>query len=80
MTLLVYVLLATLGMEHLVMVYGSNNVVLLYQSLQHSFLLTDIDECDLGLNNCSEAAACINTIGSFECDCLLGLTGDGVTL
>ena len=40
---------------------------------------TDIDECGLGLDNCSMFAKCTNTIRSFECVCLPGFTGDGVT-
>ena len=40
---------------------------------------TDINECELGLDNCFPNARCTNTIGSFECMCLPGLTGDGVT-
>ena len=40
---------------------------------------TDIDDCAEGLANCSSDAECINTPGSFECVCLEGFTGDGVT-
>ena len=41
---------------------------------------TDVDECCLGRDNCDpSSAACTNTIGSFECECLPGFTGDGVT-
>ena len=40
---------------------------------------SDIDECELGLDNCSPNARCINTEGSFRCECLPGFTGDGVT-
>ena len=47
-----------------------------HTSLCHS---TDIDECELGLDNCSPNAVCINTIGSFRCECLPGFTGDGIT-
>ena len=38
----------------------------------------DIDECEEGLDNCHEYATCNNTIGSYECICNPGLTGDGV--
>ena len=30
-------------------------------------LYSDIDECSAGTDNCSQL--CINTIGSFTCDC-----------
>ena len=39
---------------------------------------TDIDECSYSsLNNCSENANCTDTIGSYECMCTDGYTGDG---
>ena len=37
----------------------------------------DIDECEMGSDNCHENAQCINTEGSFTCYCNLGYTGDG---
>ena len=40
---------------------------------------TDINECDEGLDDCSVNSMCINTISSFECECLPEFTGDGVT-
>ena len=40
---------------------------------------TDINECELGIDNCSPNERCTNTIGSFECMCLPGFTGDGIT-
>ena len=44
------------------------------------FPYTDVDECCLELDNCdSNNATCTNTIGSFECECVHGFTGDGVT-
>ena len=33
--------------------------------------------CEEGLDDCHEYATCINTIGSYECICNIGLTGDG---
>ena len=38
----------------------------------------DIDECAEDRDNCHDNATCINTMGSFECVCLPGFTGDGV--
>ena len=36
-----------------------------------------MDECQLGVDNCDGNAECINSIGSYECICKSGLTGDG---
>ena len=44
----------------------------------HTAIPTDIDECDLDIDNCHDNALCRNTVGSFECECLPGFTGDGV--
>ena len=39
----------------------------------------DTDECATPmLNNCSMNANCTNIPGAFECDCLVGYSGDGV--
>jgi len=37
----------------------------------------DVDECKLTKENCHEMARCINTPGSFRCQCLANFTGDG---
>jgi len=37
----------------------------------------DVDECVKDNGNCSDLATCINTIGSFRCECYAGYTGDG---
>ena len=43
---------------------------LLYNSLCS---ITDIDECLEHVHNCSnETEICVNTIGSFECQCVTG--------
>ena len=40
---------------------------------------SDIDECSNDtLNNCHDNATCTDTVGSFECSCEEGFTGDGV--
>ncbi len=40
---------------------------------------TDIDECDLGSDQCDPNASCTNTTGSYTCTCNSGWVGDGFT-
>ena len=41
-------------------------------------LNTDYDECSHGdWNDCNDQAECNNTIGSYDCKCNVGYTGDG---
>lgn len=42
-------------------------------------LCTDDDECATGEANCDVNAKCINTMGSYKCDCVPGYSGDGYT-
>ena len=37
----------------------------------------DVDECEVGKNNCDANADCTNTAGSFTCACRLGFSGNG---
>ena len=39
----------------------------------------DINECARGLAKCGTGAVCINTKGSYDCECPLGSTGNGKT-
>jgi hypothetical protein len=41
-------------------------------------MLPDINECEVGTDNCGTEASCVNTIGSFNCICSFGYTGDGM--
>ena len=58
---------------------SSTLLSLMYAIVDFSvFLVSDIDECgDSNLNNCSEIANCTDTVGSYECMCSEGYTGDG---
>ncbi len=43
-------------------------------------ICVDIDECAIETdNNCSGNATCENEPGTYNCTCILGFTGDGVT-
>ena len=41
------------------------------------FCSADIDECTAGLHNCQYR--CVNTLGSFKCECLTGYIKNGAT-
>ena len=41
--------------------------------------MTDINECVLGVDQCTTNATCSNTEGSYECSCNTGFTGDGIS-
>lgn len=43
------------------------------------FFKKDVNECDEGKSNCDVDADCIDTVGSFYCNCTTGYFGDGVT-
>ena len=43
------------------------------------FSCPDIDECSLGLDNCHPRASCLNTARAFQCSCMAGYEGDGVS-
>jgi len=40
---------------------------------------SDVNECDLDLDNCDVNATCTNIPGGFVCSCNVGYAGDGVT-
>ena len=45
----------------------------------HDHTVALINECAMGLDNCDVNAVCTDTTISFECACLSGYSGDGVT-
>lgn len=42
-------------------------------------MLKDVNECYLGIDDCHKNAKCINTWGSYKCQCESGYSGDGKT-
>ena len=40
-------------------------------------LISDLDECALGLDDCDENADCSNSDGGFNCSCKRNYFGDG---
>ena len=42
------------------------------------YTFTDIDECALGVDACSDDATCTDIEGSYVCTCHPGYTGNGV--
>ena len=41
--------------------------------------ITDVNECSIGQHNCHTNARCVDTAGSYTCECSLGYTGDGIS-
>lgn len=55
---------------------GNTNLSIICCS-KHNILL-DVDECAMGTDGCSYNAICTNNVGSYNCTCLSGFSGDGV--
>ena len=55
-----------------------NSGVQFYLSEHHLPMLADVDECVLGVHNCDVNANCTNSVGSFNCSCNTGYSGNGV--
>ena len=39
--------------------------------------IVDVNECDEETADCHSNATCSNTVGSYDCTCVLGYSGDG---
>ena len=51
-----------------------------YSTVAHSLpISTDINECEQGLHTCHPNAVCVNSVGSFTCQCSDGFQGNGRT-
>ena len=42
-----------------------------------SMSFADIDECERGTNECDVNSICTDNIGSYDCSCNTGYSGDG---
>lgn len=43
------------------------------------YFILDVDECIDQTDNCDVNAFCNNTVGSFNCTCVSGYSGNGTT-
>ena len=71
--------LDSLEMESLAQVRFHIHLVSLQTLLIKSLHYTDINECELGVDQCATNATCYNTEGRYECSCTTGFTGNGTT-
>ena len=46
-------------------------------SITHSLPSVDVDECEVGTAICDPNSDCVDTEGSYDCNCRAGYTGDG---
>ena len=42
-------------------------------------IVADLDECNTHTYTCDVNADCVNTVGSYSCNCRAGYTGSGQT-
>ena len=50
----------------------------MYTTSLRNLSTADINECTTKKDNCSPNADCMNSNGSFTCQCKVGYDGDGV--
>ena len=55
--------------------------IILYNKLNVflPLICQDIDECELGTDDCHEYGTCHNTDGDYNCTCNSGFSGNGTT-
>ena len=71
------VMMDTLGMVSSTALVSLSEWYCLTSLLHVILFVSDINECDLGSDDCDENADCTDTIGSFMCVCNHGYSGTG---
>ena len=62
-------------MFHLLKLRKKENFIIFIPETYLNF--SDLDECETGSHTCHAQATCCNTLGSFNCYCNAGYSGDG---
>ena len=70
-----FVMMAILGMVSLTVQVSVHRMSLLL--VFTLLIVSDVNECEIGSDNCDENAECTDTIGSFNCSCNFGYSGNG---
>lgn len=56
---------------------GIVQVGILFTCTTSCYAFSDMNECDLMIDNCATNAVCENLFGNFSCGCNFGYSGDG---
>ena len=56
-------------------VHAFDDYLIVFQNLNFA----DLEECSTNTHDCDVNADCVNTVGSYSCNCRAGYTGDGQT-
>ncbi len=51
----------------------------MYDEEKEEGACVDINECNAGTDRCDENALCFNEMGTYQCRCKVGYSGDGFT-
>ena len=78
--IIVHVTLDFLATESFAVVSTCNRMLHVYvlSIAINTSIIPDNDECALGTHNCDDHADCSNILGSYDCVCTFGYTGNGV--